>query len=101
MNDVVWAVDSLFGDMDWHKLQLSSCSIAIETTLRLPERILRVHHPCAVWKVGAIRLPCPRTGGPSAEFTLSAVEVLRTGAGALVLDGQVQGRLCWESVIYW
>jgi hypothetical protein len=37
MNDVVWAVDGLFGDTDWHKLQLSSCSAAIKTTLRLPE----------------------------------------------------------------
>jgi hypothetical protein len=36
INDVVWAVDSLFGDTDWHKLQLSSCSIAIKTTLRYP-----------------------------------------------------------------
>jgi hypothetical protein len=45
MNDVVWAVDGLFGDKNWHKLQLSSCSAAIKitplatlrTSLRLPE----------------------------------------------------------------
>jgi hypothetical protein len=48
MNDVVWAVGSLFGDTNWHKLQLSSCSIAIKITLRLPEQILKLHHPRAV-----------------------------------------------------
>jgi len=36
MNDVVWAVDSLPGDTDWHKLQLSSCSIAIKATRGYP-----------------------------------------------------------------
>ena len=41
MNDVVWAVDSLFGDTNWHKLQLSSCSVATKATPWLPERILK------------------------------------------------------------
>jgi len=34
-----------------------------------------------------IGFPCPRFSGTSAEFTLSAVEVLRTGVGAASAGG--------------
>jgi hypothetical protein len=48
MNDVVWAVGGLFGDTNWPNLQLSSCSVTTKITLRLPEQILKLHHPRAV-----------------------------------------------------
>jgi hypothetical protein len=48
MNDVVWAVGSLFGDTNWPNLQLSSCSVTTKITLRLPRPNFKLHHRRAV-----------------------------------------------------